>query len=133
MPIGKNAIKRVENNGYSKVQTSAPDMENSHVIASPDQQVVEKLIAPVEKATAAKVGAKKACATKKTTTTAKKPAAKPATETTAKTPVKTTKKATVNSSSEKKTTAQKTANKPAENKDGFTRVELGNNMPYYLL
>lgn len=29
MPIGKNAIKRVENNGYSKVTTSAPDMENS--------------------------------------------------------------------------------------------------------
>ena len=33
MPIGKNAIKRVENNGYSKVKTSAPDMENSNVIA----------------------------------------------------------------------------------------------------
>lgn len=54
MPIGKNAIKRVENNGYSNVKTSAPDMENSHVIAKPDEQVVEKLIAPVEKATAAK-------------------------------------------------------------------------------
>ena len=54
MPIGKNAIKRVENNGYSNVKTSAPDMENSHVIAKPDEQVVEKLITPVEKATAAK-------------------------------------------------------------------------------
>ncbi len=29
MPIGENAIKRVENNGYSKVNTSCPDMENS--------------------------------------------------------------------------------------------------------
>jgi hypothetical protein len=29
MPIGKNAIKRVSNSGYSNVQTSAPDMENS--------------------------------------------------------------------------------------------------------
>lgn len=29
MPIGKNAIKRVENNGYSNVVTSAPDMDNS--------------------------------------------------------------------------------------------------------
>ena len=28
MPIGKNAIKRVTNNGYSNVKTSAPDMEN---------------------------------------------------------------------------------------------------------
>ena len=31
MPIGKNAIKRITNNGYSNVQTSAPDMENSVV------------------------------------------------------------------------------------------------------
>lgn len=31
MPIGKNAIKRVENNGYSNVASSAPDMENSIV------------------------------------------------------------------------------------------------------
>jgi hypothetical protein len=70
MPIGKNAIKRVENNGYSKVKTEAPDMENSNVIAKPDEQVVEKLIAPVEKATAKKTAAKK--------TPAKKPAAKKA-------------------------------------------------------
>ena len=28
MPIGKNALKRVTNNGYSNVTTSAPDMEN---------------------------------------------------------------------------------------------------------
>lgn len=32
MPIGKNAIKRVENNGYSKVESHAPDMENSVVV-----------------------------------------------------------------------------------------------------
>ena len=83
MPIGKNAIKRVENNGYSKVVTTAPDMENSNVIANPDPQVVEKLITPVE-------------------TAAKKPAAK------------------------------KTVAKPAE-KEGFVRVEVGNDMPYYLL
>ena len=31
MPIGKNSIKRVMNSGYSKVSTSAPDMENSHI------------------------------------------------------------------------------------------------------
>lgn len=29
MPIGKNSIKRVANNGYSAVKTEAPDMENS--------------------------------------------------------------------------------------------------------
>ena len=27
MPIGKNAIKRVTNNGYSSVKSEAPDME----------------------------------------------------------------------------------------------------------
>ena len=75
MPIGKNAIKRVENNGYSKVKTEAPDMENSNVIAKPDEQVVEKLIAPVEKATAKKTAAKKPAAQK---VPAKKPAAKKA-------------------------------------------------------
>ena len=62
MPIGKNAIKRVENNGYSKVVTTAPDMENSNVIANPDPQVVEKLITPVE--TAAKKPAAKKTAPK---------------------------------------------------------------------
>ncbi|MBQ9728669.1 MAG: hypothetical protein IJV85_03635 [Clostridia bacterium] len=64
MAIGKNAIKRVENNGYSKVKTTAPDMDNS---------VVEE----VKEAKAEVVAPKK--------TTAKKPAAKkPATKKVAK-------------------------------------------------
>ena len=60
MPIGKNAIKRVENNGYSNVKTETPDMQNSHVIASPDPQVVEKLVQPTEKKTTKKAPTKKA-------------------------------------------------------------------------
>ena len=101
MPIGKNAIKRVENNGYSKVESKAPDMENSHVIAAPDKQVTEKLIKPVEKKA------------KKVVTSAKKTAAsKPST---------------------KRVTSKKTANKTSQSKDGFVRVELGNEMPFYLL
>ena len=68
MAIGKNAIKRVENNGYANVKTAAPDMENSHVIAAPDAQVTEKLVAPVEEAnvkkTTKKPTTKKACAKK---------------------------------------------------------------------
>ena len=91
MPIGKNAIRRVENNGYSKVESSAPDMENSHVIANPDPQVVEKLVAPVEEA------------------------AKPV------------KKAPAKKSAAKKSCAKKAV------QDGFARVELGGDMPYYLL
>lgn len=93
MPIGKNAIKRVENNGYSKVASSAPDMENSHVIANPDPQVVEKLVAPVEEAA----------------------------------------KKTVKKSASKKPAAKKTPVKKAAVKDGFLRVEVGTDMPYYLL
>ena len=106
MPIGKNAIKRVENNGYSKVKTSAPDMENSNVLANPDPQVVEKLITPVETAAKAKAAPKA-----KTATAAKKPAAK---------------------STAKKAPAKKALVKPAK-KEGFVRVELGSEMPFYLL
>ena len=66
MPIGKNAIKRVENNGYSNVKTEAPDMQNSNVIALPDPQVVEKLVQPTEKKTAKKAPAKKSASKKAT-------------------------------------------------------------------
>ena len=106
MPIGKNAIKRVENNGYSNVKTEAPDMENSTVIAKPDAQVAEKLIAPVEKATE-----------KKKRGRPKKSEAE-----------KTVKKAAPVA----KKTAPKKAEKPAK-KDGFARVSFGEDMPYYLL
>ncbi len=100
MPIGKNAIKRVENGGYSKVETSAPDMEHSTVIANLDQQVEEKLIAPVAQ---------------------KKRGRKPAAQKTAQ-PSKAAEPA-------KKSGAKKATTK----KDGFVRVEVGCEMPYYLL
>ena len=65
MSIGKSAIKRVENNGYSKVKTAAPDMQNSHVIAAPAEEVTEKLIAPIEVKKTAKKTTKKASTSKK--------------------------------------------------------------------
>lgn len=70
MPIGKNAIKRVENNGYSKVKSTAPDMENSEVVVAvePAPTVVEFVPAPVksaEKKPAAKKPAAKKPAAKK--------------------------------------------------------------------
>jgi trigger factor len=110
MPIGKNAINRVKNNGYSNVETSAPDMENS-VIANPDSQVVEKMVKPVEEKTAKKAPAKK---------TAAKTPAKKAEAPTAETPAK-------------KAPAKKPAAKKAPANEGFKRVEVGNEMPYYLL
>ena len=122
MPIGKNSLKRVANNGYSNVKTEAPDMENSSVIANPAPQVVEMLekeIAQVkaEKKTAAKKpAAKKPCAkAEATVSTAKKSSAK-AEKPTAKAAEKT------NISPEKETA-----------KDGFAYVNLGGELPYYLL
>ena len=107
MPIGKNAIKRVKNNGYSNVETSAPDMENS-VIANPDPQVIEKMVKPVAEKTAKKAPAKKPAAKKAAT-----PTAKPATK--------------------KAAPAKKPTAKKAPAKNGFERVEVGSQMPYYLL
>lgn len=106
MPIGKNAIKRVENNGYSKVKTAAPDMENSSVIPNISEEVMEKMVKPVEKKTAAKKAAP-----------AKKPVAKKA---------EPAKKA----DSAKKPAAKKA---PVAKKDNFASVSVGNDLPYYLL
>lgn len=106
MPIGKNAIKRVENNGYSNVKTAAPDMENSVVIPALAEEVMEKLVKPVEEKTAKKRG--------------RKPAVKPE-------PVKA-------EPAKKKASVKKAAKKQAvEGKPAVERVELGAEMPYYLL
>ena len=111
MPIGKNAIKRVENNGYSKVKTAAPDMENSTVIANISKEVVDKMVKPVEEKAKAKTAAKK-------------------------TEVKTEEKKTATKTATKKPTAKKPAVKKTEvkaEKNGFERVSVGGDMPYYLL
>ena len=105
MPVGKNSIKRAVSNGYSNVQTSAPDMEHSEVLV---KEV--KAETPVKAPAAKKPAAKKACATKKAT------------------PAKTQEKA----SEAKKAPAKKTVVKTAK-KEGFARVEVGSEMPYYLL
>ncbi len=68
MPIGKNAIKRVSNSGYSNVQTTAPDMENS-VVAEKKEEVSPKAETVAIAPEVAKEAPKKT--TKKTT---KKPA-----------------------------------------------------------
>ena len=65
MPVGKNSIKRVTNNGYSKVATKAPDMENSTVIANPSPEVIEVMIPSSENIAPKKPAAKKPAATKK--------------------------------------------------------------------
>ena len=108
MPIGKNSLKRVANNGYSKVKTEAPDMENSNIIANPDPQVMALLTKEevsekptVKKEAKAPVKKKTAPTKKKTATATKKPTAKETKEPTSP--------------------------------DGFIRVGVGKDLPYYLL
>ena len=63
MPVGKNALKRVTNGGYSKVQTSAPDMERSVVTtitqAPEEKPKTAKKSAPQKATTTAKSESKK--------------------------------------------------------------------------
>jgi hypothetical protein len=108
MPIGKNSIKRAVNNGYSNVKTSAPDMENSEVV------ITEEKVKKAAKAPAKKPTAKKACAPKKA----------------AVAPEKTEPKKAV---APKKATPKKAPVEKTVKKDGFARVEVGGEMPYYLL
>lgn len=106
MPIGKNSIKRVTNNGYSKVTTSAPDMENS--VAIEEKKVTKKEPSAVEPV--AKKPAAKPTAVKNTATVSnKKPSVKK--------PVK-PKEATVNTE---------------EKKENTSYVNLGRDLPNYLL
>lgn len=116
MPIGKNAIKRVANNGYSNVKTTAPDMENS-VEVNEVAVTEEKKSNP--KKTAVK-GTSKTATAKKTTKT-KATAPKKSMETEPElAPLKTLEKV-----------ANKTDKTPKRQGDGY--VNLGGELPYYLL
>jgi len=116
MPIGKNAIKRVSNNGYSSVKTTAPDMENS-VVAEEKATVTEKLTPPTA-SPKAKIQSKLKD-TKKPR--AKQTIPKKSMETEPDfSPVKTAEKVT------KKNTK-------SEARQGEGYVNLGGELPYYLL
>lgn len=69
MPVGKNALKRVTNNGYSKVAASAPDMENSEI-------VVRELKEEPVKISSVKVSPKSNTAPREKKPPVKKPAVK---------------------------------------------------------
>ena len=73
MPIGKNALKRVTNNGYSNVKATAPDMENSVVVTEAPAPEVK---AELKEVATVKVTPKKNTAPK----TRKAPTPKPKTE-----------------------------------------------------
>ncbi len=106
MPIGKNAIKRVTNNGCSNVKSSAPDMENS-VVAEEKKSIAKKKSTMVE-----------------TTKTQKKPSvAKPASA-----PQK-------SMEAEPELSPGKTLEKIVEGakREGDGYINLGGKLPYYLL
>ena len=151
MPIGKNAIKRVSNNGYSNVKTEAPDMENS-AVAKPEKPAEKKSTtskkAPAKKPTEAKSAPKKADATKKTAPkktaeTAKKTESatkKTATKATAEkksapkaSPKKTAPKKSMESEPELRPvrTLEKITEKSEEREVGY--VNFGRELPIYLL
>ena len=69
MPVGKNALKRVTNNGYSKVAASAPDMENSEIVTVDTAKEAAKEIS-------VKTAPKKNTAPKEKKAPVKKPEAK---------------------------------------------------------
>ena len=155
MPIGKNSLKRVTNNGYSAVNTSAPDMENSEIsLVSEAKAHTEEILAPRTdegKAAIARAKEKVSAAkeAKKRTEAKKKPAEKITPAEKAKETVKsmsargkkTVKTATKSDAASAKKSTAKTAvkaeaapkvEKVAE-RAGEGYVNLGGSLPYYLL
>ena len=135
MPIGKNAIKRVENNGYSNVASSAPDMENS-IVAEP--ALSEQKAAPAAAAETlpeAKMTSAEPAKRRRGRPVKEKPVKE---ETAAASPTAAAPKRRIAKAAENKQAkparTRKTAVKAAKNeKNGFERVELGGEMPYWLL
>ena len=113
MPIGKNALKRVSNNGYSALKSAAPDMENSEVVVKTEQEP------PKKKPTSANSAPKA-----KTAKSEKKPVEKKS---------EPEKKAPANVKAEKPVEAKATKTEEVSHPDGFIRTALGDDMPVYLL
>ena len=122
MPIGKNAIKRVSNNGYSKVATSAPDMENSTIVKEPAKKETPKKTAPVSNKTTAKKAEPKKKSAEKAKTTPKKEA-------------KPTKKAPTKAPKAKATPTPVLKNEQKNDTRVLNNgcINIGGEMPIYLL
>ena len=120
MPIGKNALKRVSNNGYSNVKTSAPDMENSEIEVEVKPTAVKK----DKKSTAPKTSEKKVEAKGSTKSTVTKKVA--STKKSSEEKYEPTKKA-------RNTKSAKESEKNVSNPDGFVRFAFGDELPVHLL
>ena len=130
MPIGKNALKRVTNNGYSGVKASAPDMENSEII---EEKTVEKAKKPAVKKPTEK--AKSAPEAKKT-----EKKAEPKISDAKAAPKKNTAPKVERPKQEKpkiekieETPAPESKESATSHPDGFVKISFGMDMPTYLL
>ena len=125
MPIGKNALKRVSNNGYSKVSVSAPDMEHSEIIDIKEEKA-PKTAEPKKAASSPKNTAKK--------TESKKPEKPLGTPEVKIADAKAAPKKN-NAPKAKKPALEKPAIKELESShpDGFVRYGLGEDLPEHLL
>ena len=121
MPIGKNALKRVTNNGYSNVSTSAPDMENSEVA---EVKVKEEKPAPKKSAKKVETAEVKATKAEEKKPAQKKPTTKSAPEKPAAPEVK---------PEEKPVPVLEEKKEETSHPDGFVKIALGMDMPEYLL
>ena len=104
MPVGKNALKRVTNNGYSKVNTSAPDMEHS-AVNEPILEVKAEVKEAPKKVATVKAEPKKNTAPKEKKPAVKKPKVKKA----------------------------ESKIEERSRPDGFVRYGLGESLPVHLL
>ncbi len=138
MPLGKDSIKRVRNNGYSRVTTSAPDMENSSIVEPIDLSVVVVDVSDVEaeqkatepatkKKTAPKKKADAPTGQKKTTTPKKKSEPKPA----PKKRTKSIKKPTPVSNTDIPTPTEVAETVAMRSGEGY--INIGGELPIYLL
>ena len=136
MPIGKNSIKRVANNGYSNVKTDAPDMENSVVNEekeiAPKKQESAKKTAPVSKISP-KAGAKKTPSAKSSTKApTKKASPKAAPKAAPKSTPAPKKSMEVEPTLSPVNTAKKVTGK-TENKRDNGCIHIGGELPIHLL
>ena len=134
MPIGKNAIKRVNNNGYSNVKTTAPDMENSIVNEAKKADLTEEKKTDVKKKSTAAGKPKTAAAEKANKTTSAKTATpKPGKKASAaRTAHAQSKKPETEPELAPVKTLEKAVDSTQREGDGYINLG-GGNLPYYLL
>ena len=134
MPLGRDSIKRVKNNGYSRVTTTAPDMENSSVVEPIEVPIVVIDIPVAEPVKEPKKAAKKKSEPNETEKKepAKKPAAKKKSEAKPTKPKKTSKKPTPVSKNDIPTPTEVVATLGGKEPEGYITLG-GGELPIYLL